>query len=80
MMLISSAMDVLVDNVMLAGGETVTFMYTSAMAQGTTGAANVWLSLLMAVTVPNTGPVAVGGTTAVDGRRGRSPVPVQQWL
>ena len=34
------AMDVLVDNVMLAGGETVTFMYTSAMAQGTTGAAN----------------------------------------
>ena len=58
------AMDVLVDNVMLAGGETVTFMYTSAMAQGTTGAAN------FAVAIdggdgPNTGPVAVGGTTAV---------------
>ena len=33
-------MDVLVDNVMLAGGETVTFMYTSAMAQGTTGSAD----------------------------------------
>ena len=35
------AMDVLVDNVMLAGGGTVTFMYTSAVAQGTAGSANV---------------------------------------
>ena len=31
------AMDVIVDNVMLAGGETVVFTYTSAMAQGTVG-------------------------------------------
>ena len=58
------AMDVLVDNVMLAGGETVTFMYTSAMAQGTTGAAN------FAVAIdggdgPDTGPKAVGGMTTV---------------
>ena len=58
------ATDVLVDNVMLAGGETVTFMYTSAMAQGTTGDAN------FAVAIdggdgPGTGPMAVGGMTAV---------------
>ena len=58
------AMDVFVDNVMLAGGETVTFTYTSAMAQGTTGAA------AFAVAIdggdgPDTGPMAVGGMTTV---------------
>ena len=34
------AMEVIVDHVMLAGGDTVTFMYTSAMAQGTVGPAD----------------------------------------
>ena len=69
------AMDVFVDNVMLAGGDTVTFTYTSAMAQGTTGSA------VFAVAIdggdgpddfPDTGPKAVGGMTTVDSRRGRS--------
>ena len=58
------AMDVLVDNVALAGGETVTFTYTAAMVQGTTGAAN------FAVATdggdgPGTGVAAVDGMTTV---------------
>ena len=59
-----NAMDVIVDNVALAGGGTVVFTYTAAMVQGTTGPAS------FAVEIdggdgPNTGPVAVGGMTDV---------------
>ena len=38
--LVLGTMDFIVDNVMMAGGETVVFTYTSAMAQGTTGDAD----------------------------------------
>ena len=58
------AMDVLVDNVMLAGGETVVFMYTSAMAQGTTGSANFDVAI-DGGDGPGTGPMKVDGMTAV---------------
>ena len=59
-----NAMDVIVDNVMLAGGGTVVFTYTAAMVQGTTGAAD------FAVATdggdgPGTGVAAVDGMTAV---------------
>ena len=57
-------MDVIVDDVVLDGGDMVVFTYTSAMAQGTTGSAN------FAVAIdggdgPGTGPMAVGGMTTV---------------
>ena len=58
------AMDVIVDDVALAGGDMVVFTYTSAMAQGTMGTAN------FAVAIdggdgPGTGVAAVGGMTTV---------------
>ena len=60
-----NAMDVIVDNVALAGGGTVVFTYTAAMVQGTIGPAD------FAVAIdggdgPGTGPMAVGGMTAVE--------------
>ena len=58
------AMDVLVDNVMLAGGGTVTFTYTSAMAQGTAGSA-AFAVAIDSGDGPDTGPKAVSGMTTV---------------
>ena len=58
------AMDVLVDNVMMAGGDTVTFMYTSEMAQGTTGSA-AFAVAIDSGDGPDTGPKAVDGMTTV---------------
>ena len=58
------AMDVLVDNVMLAAGSTVVFTYTSAIAQGTAGSA-AFAVAIDSGDGPDTGPKAVGGMTTV---------------
>ena len=58
------AMDVIVDNVTLAGGDTVVFTYTSAMVQGTTGSASFAVAIDSG-DGPGTGVVAVDGMTAV---------------
>ena len=58
------ARDVLVDNVMLAGGDTVTFTYTAAMVQATTGDAP-FVVAIDGGDGPNTGPIDVSGMTTV---------------
>ena len=58
------AMDVIVDNVMLAGGDMVVFTYTSDMAQGTTGTAKFAIAA-DGGDGPGTGVKAVGGMDTV---------------